>query len=249
MLDDNGLVVAELDLAWWWLPGAADVHIPPELDDQDLFCFDESALFTIGEAVGARSLNAVDVFGGRFSVEASTEAFASLCDRAADHGLLVHIEFLPWSKIPDLASAWTIVRDAERPNGGMAVDAWHFFANDRNLEVLEEIPGDKVHSIQLSDAPSGPRKDPLLGSLHDRLLPGEGELDLVALLTGLRRIDARAPIGVEVFSDTLHDLEPVEAGRLAGESVRALLAQRPSEIQGRNSRTGVDPGSSRSSCC
>lgn len=227
MLDDNGLAVAELDLAWWWLPGAAEVHIPPELDDQDLFCFDESSLFAIAEALGARSLNAIDVFGGRFSVEAATETFASLCDRAADHGLLVHIEFLPWSKIPDLAAAWTIVRDAERPNGGIAVDSWHFFASDQNLVVLKEIPGDKVHSIQLSDAPSGPRKDPLLGSLHDRLLPGDGELDLAALLAGLRRIDASAPIGVEVFSDTLHALDPVEAGRLAGESVRALLADLP----------------------
>src|SRR5436309_2866211 len=28
LLADHGLAVAELDLAWWWLPGASDVQIP-----------------------------------------------------------------------------------------------------------------------------------------------------------------------------------------------------------------------------
>src|ERR1700684_3802993 len=42
MLDDHGLVVAELDPAWWWLPGVSDVHIPPELDTEDVFGFGEA---------------------------------------------------------------------------------------------------------------------------------------------------------------------------------------------------------------
>lgn len=32
MLADNGLGVAEIDLAWWWLPGASDIQIPESLD-------------------------------------------------------------------------------------------------------------------------------------------------------------------------------------------------------------------------
>jgi sugar phosphate isomerase/epimerase len=52
--------------------------------------------------------------------------------------------------------------------------------------------------------------------LHDRLLPGDGELPLPALMADLRATGTNAPLGLEVFSDVLHALDPVDAGRLAG---------------------------------
>jgi len=111
MLADHGLAVAELDPAWWWTPGAASFSIPPELDPIDVFRFDERELFRIGELVGARSLNAADVLGGSWEVEEAAAAFATLCDRAADHGLLVHLEWLachgsPTSPRPGMSCAW-----------------------------------------------------------------------------------------------------------------------------------------------
>src|SRR6187397_522248 len=42
LLADHGLAVAELDLAWWWLPGASDVQIPASLDTEELFAYDEA---------------------------------------------------------------------------------------------------------------------------------------------------------------------------------------------------------------
>ena len=128
MLDDHGLAVAELDPAWWWLPGAADIHIDPRHDSEDVFRFGEAELFAVADAVGGRSVNAVDVFGGTWDVDDAAEAFAGLCARAAEHGLLVHLEWLPWSRIPDLATALDIVRQAGAPNGGINVDAWHLVA-------------------------------------------------------------------------------------------------------------------------
>jgi sugar phosphate isomerase/epimerase len=226
MLDDSGLEVAEIDLAWRWLPGGDRIRIPRELDDHDLFCFEEGDLFSVAEAVGARSLNAVDVFGGDWSVGEAVDSFAALCVRAAEHGLLVHVEFLPWSKIPDLDTAWRIVRDADQPNGGVAIDSWHFFQDSgANLEVLRRIPGGEVLSLQLSDAPATVGGDPAEASLHDRLLPGDGVLDLRALVACARHIGAEAPIGIEVFSDELHSLDPVVAGRRAGEAARRILDQ------------------------
>ena len=55
LLADHGLAVAELDPAWWWLPGA-DRAFPPEADTEDVFCHREDDLFAIADAVGARSL-------------------------------------------------------------------------------------------------------------------------------------------------------------------------------------------------
>jgi sugar phosphate isomerase/epimerase len=223
MLADHGVAVAELDPAWWWTPGASEIHIPPEHDPFDVFRFGEAELFALADAVGARSLNAVDVFGGPFTLEQAAEAFAALCDRAAAHGVLVHLEFLPWTKVPDVATAWEVVRLADRPNGGMCVDSWHFFRGNPDFGSLRQVPGDRVLNIQLDDAPAAPEEDLMTATLHDRLLPGDGELDLAALVATLSDIGATSPIGVEVFSDSLHALGPAEAARQAGTSVRSLF--------------------------
>jgi sugar phosphate isomerase/epimerase len=224
LLDDHGLAVAEIDLAWWWLPGAADVHIPAALDTEELFAYDEAEVFRIANVVGARSVNAIDVFGGSWSVDDAAAAFAGICDRAADHGLAVHIEFLPWSRIPDISAAWEIVRRADRPNGGVLIDAWHFFRSGGHDAALGAVPGDRVLGIQLDDGPAQPERDLPTASLHDRQLPGDGALDLAGLVQGLREIRAVAPIGVEVFSDELHALDPLEAARRAGAALRRVLA-------------------------
>ncbi len=87
LLDDHGLAVAELDGVWSWTPGA-DRTFSPEHDPASFFRYKEDDLYGIGDAVGARSINAVDVFGGDWGVDAAAEAFAALCDRASEHGLL-----------------------------------------------------------------------------------------------------------------------------------------------------------------
>ena len=223
LLADHGLSVAELDPAWWWLPGASDIHIPPEQDGERIFRFGERELFGVADAVGARSLNAVDVFGGAWSLEEAAAAFAGLCDRAGEHGLLVHLEFLPWSRIPDLATAWQVVREADRPNGGLMLDAWHYFRSTPDGALLRSIPGASILGVQLCDAPALAETNPLHATLHERLLPGGGELALGTLLADLRATGTTAPIGVEVFSDVLSALPPEEVGRLAGRSLRAVL--------------------------
>jgi sugar phosphate isomerase/epimerase len=224
MVDDHGLAVAELDPAWWWTPGAGDVRIPPEADPVDVFRYDESELLRIAELFGARSINAADVLGGQWSIEEAANAFAALCDRAADHGLAVHLEWLAWSKVPDLASALEIVRLADRRNGGLNIDTWHCSRTGTTPAQLAALPGELILAVQVSDGPAEAEADLLDATLHHRLLPGQGAFDLVAYLRALRQTGSEAPIGVEVFSDELHALGPGPAARQAADATRRLLA-------------------------
>ncbi len=225
MLDDHGLMVAEVDPAWWWLPGASDVVIPPSLDSEDIFGFGEDELFAVADAVGAHSLNAVDVLGGTWDIDGATEAFAGLCSRAAEHGLLVHLEWLSWSKIPDLATALRIVTSAGQPNGGLTIDAWHFVRTGTTVDQLRAVPGSSILGVQLCDGPLAAEADLLDATLHHRQLPGDGEFDLSGLVEALRYTGTQAPVGVEVFSDDLHALPADEGARLAAERTRAVLAE------------------------
>ena len=73
---------------------------------------------------------------------APTEGFAALCEHAAEHGVRVAIEFLPWSAVPDLATTWQIVRGSGTTNGGIVIDMlhWQRQPGGPNLELLRQIP-------------------------------------------------------------------------------------------------------------
>jgi sugar phosphate isomerase/epimerase len=116
-----------------------------------------------------------------------------------------------------------VVRIADRPNGGLNVDTWHCARTGTTAEDLRALPGECVLAIQLDDAPERAEDNLIDATLHDRLLPGEGELDLAGYLGALGDIGVRAPVGVEVFSDTLHASGARNAARAAADSTRQLL--------------------------
>ncbi len=217
MLADHGLEIAELDAVTRWLPGADRVEGGP---------FDHSAeeLLAIAEAVGGRSLNVVEIFGTRVPVEAAAEAFARLCDRAREHGLLVHLEFLPWSAFPDLAAAWEVVRLAGRQNGGVLLDTWHHTRSREGDAVLRAVPAKRIFALQLSDAPAEPDGEMLDETMHRRRLPGEGDGGLAEVIRTLDDLGCKAPVGVEVFSDELAALAPDDVARRTAAATRRVLA-------------------------
>ncbi len=223
-LADHGLEIAELDPLMSWIPGT-DLGSEANQQGTAFFQHTEAEFYAVADALGARSLNAVAFTDAPLSPSQLAEAFAGLCDRAAEHGLLVHLEFLPWTQIPDVFAALAIVELANRPNGGLTLDSWHHFRSGVGNPRLRSVPGERILSVQINDAPAEPEPDPVQETTHRRLLPGEGAIDLVEIVRILDALAAPAPLGVEVFSDALAALPPVEAARRAGDAARAVLAR------------------------
>lgn len=220
---DHDLVVGEFDAITTW---DAD-HVPPASMGATgaalAWCTAEN-LCPLAAAVGARSVTVVEYFGTRLGVDRGAAAFAAVCDRAADHGLLVTLEFLPWTGVATLAEARAIVEAAGRPNGLLQVDSWHLFRGGGTLAELAALPGELLGYVQLDDAPADPEPDLEDESVHRRLAPGAGDLDLVGFVRTLRGIGYDGPIGVEVLADELGVLPPAEAARRCGDGARAVLA-------------------------
>jgi sugar phosphate isomerase/epimerase len=175
------------------------------------------------EALGVTSLSAIATAGSDVPVPELAGYFGRLCDRAAGLGARVHLEFIPFTIVRTLRIAWALVRAADRPNGGLVFDTWHFFRGEPQFEVLAGIPGDRIFCVQLDDAPAVPQ-----GSLREetsrRLLPGDGQLDLVTALRALHRIGALAWVGPEVISAELAAMPVLDAAVLAMERTRAIMA-------------------------
>ncbi len=224
LLSDRGLAVAELDPLLRWIPGAG-LGADATAEGTELFRYGEDDFYAVADALGARSLNAVVYADAQIEAGRLAEAFAGLCERAAAHGLLVHLEFLPWTQLPDLGAALSLVEAAGRENDGVLLDSWHHFRSGAGADALSAAPGERILAVQLCDAPARPEPDPVAETLHRRLLPGEGELDLAGLVRALDAGGCRAPLGVEVFSDALAALPAAEIARRAGDAARALLTR------------------------
>jgi sugar phosphate isomerase/epimerase len=224
LLAGAGLAVAEVEALTAWRPGVTPAR--PE--------HAEARVLDVAQALRARSISVVEGPGAPLPVEPAAEAFAALCDRAAARGLLVHIEFWPGSGL-DLGTAASVVATADRPNGGLLLDVWHLARTRDGTALLETIPGGRIGALQISDSPAvhEGEADYLAAALTRRLVPGDGALDLAALLRLLAARGCVAPVGVEVCSDRLAMGPPERVARLVGSAMRTLLtAVRRAQAQG-----------------
>ena len=204
-LADAGLGVAEMDMVSNWFPSATP--------GPGLLGFTNEQAFDYAEALNARSVTAV-VFAAAPSQDELIDSFAALCDQAAERGLLVHLEFIPFSPVRTLGDALAIVEAANRPNGGIMLDAWHLYRSGGTASDVQAA-AKHILGVQLDDAPVEPEKNLVAETTQRRLLPGQGDADVPAIIRALRSGGSTAPLGVEVFSETLAALPPEEVARQA----------------------------------
>jgi sugar phosphate isomerase/epimerase len=147
----------------------------------------------------APALEAAAELGARYVIASvwtarqdyALESLEELCDLAGAAGLGVSLEFLTWSPAPDLQKAAELRRGVNRQNCGLLVDILHFQRSRVSLEQLEAVPPDWFHFVHLCDAPAeipSTREGLLYTAREARLDPGEGEIDLDAILTRLPEV-------------------------------------------------------------
>ena len=222
LLDDNGLQIAELDPLMSWVEGGPDDRVTEE--GRGFLRWKESDFYEAAKAVAARSINAVLFAPKPVPNDQLVESFASLCDRANEHGLLVHIEFMPFSQVSNIEQALAIVEAAGRENGGILFDVWHYFRGQRSPEALARAAR-RVTAIQLDDAPEEAEPNVFEETLHRRLLPGEGDAGVAELIRTLDAGGCSAPLGIEVFNDALAELPAQEFAMRSAQTTRKVRDQ------------------------
>jgi sugar phosphate isomerase/epimerase len=176
--------------------------------------------------MGVRFINAIAMRRrDDLSTELVAERFAHLCRQASDIGCKIHLEFEPHSLLPDIASAWEIVRLAGCENGGVLFDSWHFFRGNPDFQALESVPGERIFACQFSDGTAERVGHWSEEMMHHRLLPGDGVFDLTRAIRCLSDSGGLTLCGPEVLSDKLHALSPTAAARRASERMGALWSQ------------------------
>jgi sugar phosphate isomerase/epimerase len=108
------------------------------------------------------------------------------------------------------------------PSAGLLVDCFHIHSAGETWERISSIPGDKIVLGHVNDAPNVPISSIVDG---ERLLPGDGVIDLNAFVAAMRQTGYCGPVSLEVFNVNLRAMPPETAARTAGNAVMRALGK------------------------
>lgn len=156
--------------------------------------------------------------------ERARDNYAALSELAASRGLTTDIEFLTWTRMATLNDAARLALESGRSNAGVMIDTLHFSRSNCDPADIAALPARLFHFIQIADAPAlAPTT--VEGLIHTareaRLMPGQGGLDLAAIL---RALPAGTPISIEIPNAALAARIPdPQRVRAALDATRILL--------------------------
>ena len=159
---------------------------------------DHAALMDIGQALNAKAvlIAADDINESRLA-----DNYALLCEAMCPYGLTADLEFMPWTAVKDAKSAMRVIELAGRPNNaGVLVDALHFGRSTTTLQDIAAIPRELLHYAQMCDAQAGlnfTTEELIHTARQERLLPGEGNIDVTGLFATLPQ---DLPVSVEIVN-------------------------------------------------
>lgn len=214
MLDDAGLMLASMIYLAGWFETTGTEH---EAGLRECRRRMEQAA-----ALGA----AICVAGpptGRADHALGIAHYRELLELGDQIGVVPAIEFLGFvDEFHSLEDAVEVLRATGHPAARVVVDPFHLYRGGSGMEALDkcQLRASEIGILHFNDAPSDlPRE-----TQHDkdRVMPGEGCLDLRQYLRFARDAGYRGPLSLELFSESLWQCDPFEVARIGLEKMRAV---------------------------
>jgi sugar phosphate isomerase/epimerase len=105
-------------------------------------------------------------------------------------------------------------------NVGLTLDAWHWHWAGGTIADILAAGKERIVAVHFDDAPDLP---PDQVRDNQRLLPGEGIINLTGFLQALQKIGYQDSLSVEVFGRGLKEMPPAQSAKLCFDSSMAVL--------------------------
>lgn len=153
-----------------------------------------------------------------------TERYRDLLKIGREVGVKPTFEYISFfGSAASLEQAWQVVQAADDEDATLILDAFHSWNTHSSLEQLRQIPADRISHYHIDDAapniPPGQQTDP------DRVMLGEGAIDLKAEIAVLREIGYDRTISLELFNPDLWAKDPRDVLQLGMERLQLLLTE------------------------
>lgn len=206
VLADTGVEVADVEI----------VRITPNFEAEHYLHF-----LDIAQQLSAKHIL---VAGNDHEMNRLIHNYASFCELSQKFGLSCDLEFMPWTAVKSLTQAQLIVEQSGQPNSAVLIDSLHFDRSDSTLEQVKALPPNYMNYVQLCDGFSD--YDPSHKGLIDiarnnRLVPGQGDINLVALIAALPE---NITLAAEVPNLALAKLPALERAQINLQAIKSLVA-------------------------
>jgi 2-keto-myo-inositol isomerase len=155
-------------------------------------------------------------------IERAIVSIADAARWAAAFNVRIALEFLGTAPfINNLATAITIVESLSEPNLGICLDAFHFYRGpSKECDLARLTPATLAH-VQLSDVAGVPRESM---TDADRVLPGEGDFDLAAIVATMKRLNYAGAVSFESNHPVFRHSKISQVAELAMTALTRTLA-------------------------
>jgi sugar phosphate isomerase/epimerase len=106
------------------------------------------------------------------------------------------------------------------PNVGLLLDSWHWHHAGATAADIVKAGKESIVHVQVNDSPKLPAEQI---RDNERLMPGEGVIDLVSFFQALKKIGYADGISPEVFGRGLKEMEPVQGASMGLETTTAMM--------------------------
>lgn len=151
----------------------------------------------------------------------AVEVLRAMSDVSGDVALAFEFLGKPGCTVPALGMAIEIVEQVDRPNVGLVIDTFHFYAGGSDLADLQRVPLDKLLVVHLNGCEDLPRSE--LTDAH-RLYPGEGSIPIASILKPLHDRGYDGVASIEIFRPEYWNQDPREVAQTALGQATTVLA-------------------------
>ncbi len=121
------------------------------------------------------------------------------CDALDTVGVAPAIEYLPWTPVNSAAAALEVVERLGDRRAGVLPDVWHHRRGPDTDADLAALLVERIAYVQVDDALPAGSDDMIHETLHRRVFPGDGELDVAGWWQVLRSIGFDGVVSIEVL--------------------------------------------------
>jgi 2-keto-myo-inositol isomerase len=149
------------------------------------------------------------------------KGYSDLLQISRETGVRAVLEYISFfASLNNVADTVAVLDECNDPDGCTILDAFHNWNNSTTLDDIRALPLERIVHYHINDAapeiPAGEQKDP------DRVMPGEGVIDLASELTVLREKGYDQWLSLELFNAEWWAKAPLETAKRGLEKIQNL---------------------------
>ncbi|WP_298859299.1 sugar phosphate isomerase/epimerase family protein [uncultured Gimesia sp.] len=149
------------------------------------------------------------------------QRYRELLEAGIEVGAKPAVEFLGFVEaVTKIEDALQIVEKSGHPQATLVLDPFHVFRGGGSIETIAQLKPEQIAISHFNDAvnsiPREEQMDP------DRVMPGEGHIDLTRYCRLLKQIGYQSWLSLELFREDLWQQNPLDVARRGLECMQAI---------------------------